>query len=371
MKFTVNNNTLLEALNKVSKVVTNKGNVPVLSNIYCEVNETELTLIGSNSQESITHRLPVDDDAISVSTIGSTLLPKKTVDIVKKVKKDITFSLEDNCLEIKSGKSKFNLNTMDPEEFPKIPEVSMDKPTITFQGGEFKTFIIRTAFAAAKSESRPVLQGVQYRVEDNCLFLNSTDSHRLAQVQYQTNETEDMSIIVPANALDVALKIFDDKETVEIFMKDDISLHMKNGDTIFTTRLLDGNYPDVNRLIPEDFKTVIKMNRKEMLEGLELVGEITEGDQSITKLHINGVASFQAHGSQRGNGKIDIPYLELEGEDDFTLSFSIPYAVEALKAMEADVVEAKFVDPMKPFLLTPKETTDIEELQLILPVRTI
>ena len=370
MKFTISKTMLEEGLNKVSKVLNKKVTTPILAHIHCEVTEEELKLIGSNATETVIYKIPVNNDVIKVETVGATILPSTVVSIVKKFKKDITFSLKDFNLQVTSGQSKFSLNALDPEEYPKLDGLEAKESTITFKGDEFKAFVKRTIFAAAKSETRPILQGVQYRVEDGWLFLDSTDSHRLAQVKCKTNDTENMNIVVPASALETALKIFDESKEVEVFMRDERSLYFVNGHTSFISRLLEGKYPEVQRLIPHDFKTIVKMDRKDMLDGLELVSGITDDDQSIVRMHINGIASFQAQGSQRGKGKIDIPYLGLEGEDDFTISFSIPYAVDALKSMDSDVIDIKLVEAMRPFLIVPEEQKDMEELQLILPVRT-
>ncbi|MGN7300742.1 hypothetical protein [Ferdinandcohnia sp. SAFN-114] len=94
-------------------------------------------------------------------------------------------------------------------------------------------------------------------------------------------------------------------------------------------------------------------------------------NEGVVKLHVNGAATISSQQAQTGKGQIEIPYSSLEGEDDYDIAFSCKYAIDALKALHCDEVSFRFTGPMRPFLITPVEDTEVEERQLILPVRTI
>ncbi|MDC3424280.1 DNA polymerase III subunit beta [Aquibacillus sp. 3ASR75-11] len=376
MKFDVKKAVLVEGLTKVSKVIAAKSTLPILQGILMEVTEQEIKLTGSDTNETISHCIPVDGENVKVYETGKTVLQKQVVDIVKKSRKEITFTLDGFTTTIRSGKGEFDLNGLDPEEYPKFPKVDLEKPTLVFNGNQFKDFIKKTAFAASDKDTRPVLKGVFCDIQGDCIKLVATDSHRLSRVTHKTSNSADIQLVVPAKSLENAIKLFDLDYEVEVFADNGQLLAFRNGPTIYLTRLIEGNYPETSRLIPSDFKANMRINRKEFLSGLEQIYDIANASDGNTKgtakLHVNGEACLSSHQAQTGKGRIDIPYESLEGEDGFTISFAVKYAIDSLKALECEEVDFKYTDSMRPFLLSPSsDTSDLEEVQLILPVRTI
>lgn len=373
MKININKSLLLEGLNIVSKVVSTKSVIPVLTGILMEVNEENVLLTGSDSTNIISYSIPVDGVTVHVESPGKIILPKQAVEIVKKLKEDISFSLEEKTLKISSDKSKFNLNCMDSEEYPRIPAIK-GKPLITLKAHTFQDCINKTAFSAADTDTRPILQGVLFAVDSGALTMVSTDSHRLGRVHYPIQEETDLfQAVFPAKSLEMMGKVFDRSQDVELYSSDNL-IFLKNGQITFASRLLEGNYPETSRLIPQDSRAVMVLNRKEFLNSLELIGGIAkDGNNGIAKLHVNGAANIHASSSEAGKGEVEVFYSSLEGEEDFEISFNIRYAIDALKSMETTDVEFHFNGSMRPFLLTPHEedNSELEELQLILPIRTV
>ncbi|QCJ45485.1 DNA polymerase III subunit beta (plasmid) [Bacillus sp. S3] len=374
MHLKINSQTLADALKKVEKVVNVKHQIPILHGIYMEATEQELILIASDSTESFRYHVPVDGENLEVIELGKIVLPKQVSEISKKMKKDIDMKLDGFKLSLKSGKTEFDLNTFEPEEFPKLPAFDIEKPTVTLKGTDFNDFIKKTAFAASDSETRPILTGVCLDLNDNGLNLISTDSHRLGQVKAEATNDSSVKLVIPAKSLDKLAKTVDMQEELHFYCESDNQLIFRSGALIFYCRLLEGNYPDTSRLIPNDFKSEMKINRKEFLNALDLVKELANnadnGKGGVVKLHVNGAATISSHTAQAGKGTVVVDYESLEGEDDYTISFSARYMIDALKAIDDDFVNFKFQGPMRPFLLTPSESK-FEELQLILPVRTM
>ncbi|RHW36093.1 DNA polymerase III subunit beta [Neobacillus notoginsengisoli] len=374
MHLKINSQTLAEALKKVERVVNVKHQTPILQGIYLEATEQELILIGSDSTESFRFHVPVDGENLEIFEPGKTVLPKQVSDISKKMKKDVELKLTGFKLSLKSGKTEFDLNTFDPEEFPKLPAFELEKPSVTLKGTDFNEFIKKTAFAASDSEVRPLLTGVCLDLNSEGLHLVCTDSHRLGKVKTDITNENSLKLVIPAKALDRLGKTFDLQEELHLYCESDNQLIFRSGALIFYCRLLEGNYPDTSRLIPTEFKSEMKINRKEFLNAMDLVKELANaadnGKGGVVKLHVNGAATISSHTAQAGKGTVVVDYESLEGEDDYTISFSAKYMLDALKAIDDDFVNFKFQGAMRPFLLTPSESK-YEELQLILPVRTM
>jgi DNA polymerase III subunit beta len=378
MHFTIESELLAESFKKVEKVVNAKHPTPILQGIFMEVTEQEIILIGSDGTESFDYHIPVDGQNINVFEPGKTVLPKQAYEISKKLKKKLDLKLTGFNLTIKYGKkSEFNLNTFDPLEYPKLPKVEMEKPTFTFKGTDFNSFIKKTAYAASVSETRPILTGVSLTVVEDCISFVSTDSHRLGQVKTSSGRenSSDLKLVIPAKSLDKLLKTFDLQLDVDVYCESANQVVFRNGALFFYSRLLEGNYPDTSRLIPTEFESEMKINRKELLESLDrisgLANHTDNGKGGVVKLHLNGVATLSTHQSQIGKGVEVIEYEELTGIDDYEISFSANYMIDALKAIDDKLVCFKYQGNMRPFLLTPCESALKEEIQLILPVRTI
>lgn len=376
MKFEINRDLLVEAFSKVGKVVSSKATIPILQGFLLEVTQEKIIITGSDSTETIRHAIAVDGEDINVIEPGKVVMPKQIEAIVKKSNNCIEFSLDGFKTTIKSGKSEFEIICLDADEYPKFPEYDYSSPSLLLAGEQFRDLIKKTAFAASTSETRPILQGVCLEVGKGNVNLVCTDSHRLARVVHKAQSEQDIKIVVPAKSFDNMAKVFDLDKEVEVFVQNEQSILLKNGQTCFISRLLSGNYPDTSRLIPTDSKELVTINRKELVDGLELIKEIASSDNKnsgVVKLHVNGVASLSSQQAQKGKGKIDIPYdsFEVNGEDnELTIAFDCKYALDALKSMDCETVEMNFTGPLRPFVIKPHGAVQLEELQLILPVRT-
>lgn len=373
MKFEIKRDILSEGIEKVSQVLATNTPLPILQGILLEVEQDCIRLTTSDNTQSIQHTIPVDGEHIKVVESGKTVLPKTIVKLVKKLNKVIKFELDNFLTTITSGKSVFELNCLDPEEYPRLPQIDDSKANLSLNGKQFADFVKKTAFAASTSEIRPILQGVLVDIQKDCITLSSTDSHRLGKVSYKGSNEEEIRIVVPAKFLEKATKVFESDCDVDLFAHEQMIL-LRNEQTVYYTRLLDGTYPDTSRLLPTDFKSVMNIDRKEFLDALELVREVAKQSNDdkvdVIKLHVNGAATISSQQTPTGKGQIEIPYNSLEGEDDYDIAFSGKYITDALKALHCDEVSFRFTGPMRPFLLTPVKDTEIEERMLILPVRT-
>ncbi|KYD20583.1 DNA polymerase III subunit beta [Caldibacillus debilis] len=373
MKFKIASGILSDGLKKVEKVVNWKHNIPILQGVYMECTPDEITLIGSDSDESLRYHIPVDGENVDVVTPGKILLPKQAVELIKKLKGEIVLEREEHILVIKYGKkSQFSFVTSNVEEYPKLPEINFDGPSLILKGTEFSNVIRKTAFAAAENDIRPILMGLNIIANSNELIAVATNSHRLGRVILKKGTDKEKQVVIPAKVLEKHLKIFDLEKDVNVYFGSKNQVVFKNGSLVLYVRMLEGNYPSTERLIPTEFLTEITLNRLELLETLDRIGGLSDdGKTGVVKLQIrSGVAELSTNHSQIGKGIEILELQEISGDNEFSVSFASKYMMDALKSIDDDYICFKYTGNLRPFLVTPSSgSPEIEETQLILPVR--
>jgi DNA polymerase III subunit beta len=232
--------------------------------------------------------------------------------------------------------------------------------------------IRQTVFAVSTSETRPILTGVNWKLENGELTCIATDSHRLAlrKAKIETTNQEKYSIVIPGKSLNEFSKILDDSsELVDIVITENQVL-FKTKHLLFFSRLLDGNYPDTSRLIPDDSKTDVVLNVKEFLQSIDRASLLArEGRNNVVKLSTmpEGIIEISSNSPEIGKVSEEVQSKSVDGED-LKISFSAKYMLDALKALEGSEIKINFTGAMRPFVI--RTLDDDSMLQLILPVRT-
>lgn len=366
MKFTLPKKTITEITGKMGRLMTAKSSIPILMGILVEVQNDCILFTVSDGTESLIHRLPVSEkDGIIVEEEGRSVFSKDTFDVTKKMKGDIVFHANETSVTVSQDKTSLEFAVAIASDYPKI-EIENTNKAITFNGKDFEKIVKKTTFAVATSESRPVLTGVHMTLGETNRFV-STDSHRLARFECGSSET-DISVTVPASILEQALKSFDLANNVMIFPSTN-QIAFMSGHTVLISRLIEGNFPDTNRLVPTDFKHELIVRRDEFLSALDLIASLA--DLTLVKLTINGLSVELFGKGDTSKGKQELFYESYEGEEGFQISFSAKYVMEAIRTMTTDSIKVSFVEGMRPFIITPVSNETVSELQLILPVRSI
>ncbi|MFD1609783.1 DNA polymerase III subunit beta [Oceanobacillus luteolus] len=372
MKFTINKKTLIDGVNTSIGAISNKSQIPVLNGIYLNITQEGITLIGSNGDITIRTFIPAtdgEDTIIQDIHEGSVVLQAKLLNSILRKLPEQSVSVEmDEGLRviIKSGKSKFKLNGMDAAEYPKLPNTT-DVNALEIESNVLKDIINQTVFAVSIVETRPILTGVNFKKQGEQLKFVATDSHRLSQIITDLDAPEDFDTTIPGISLKELNKVLPENEVVKLTVKNNM-IFFEFGTTLFFSRILDGNYPETDRLIPNTEKTTVKVSNKELTSSLERA--LVLSDKPIVKLSIDGgiMASITSNTPEVGNLSEDVVLENFEGED-VVISFSAKFALEALKAIKDDNIIIGFNGPMRPF--TFKAENDESTLQLVLPVRTV
>lgn len=370
MKFIVSKEKISETVTKIGRLLSHKSSIAVLAGVLVEARADCILFTASDGTESIFHRIPLaDGNELQILEEGKSVFSKDAFEVTKKLKGNITFEATPQQVIVSQEKLSLEFHVMDADEYPTIAVEPTVKPFI-LEGKLFSEMVSKTTFATSHSDSRPILQGVNMNLSEEHNVFVSTDSHRLSRLTLPGNPTLTPSdelpraITVPASVLDHALKSFDLSLPVAIFPSPQ-QIALANGNTILYSRLLEGNFPETNRLIPTEFISELVVNRKEIIESLELLA--TLGTNNIVELTVNGMfVELKAKGTN-AKGSKEIVFESYDGEENFTISFSAAYALSALKTTDYVSIKFKFVGPMRPFLITPVEESN--ELQLILPVR--
>lgn len=376
MHIVVEQNAFKEAIGQVAKAVSSHTTIPILSGIKMEVNERSCILTGSDADMTIQVTIPhreEDKELVKVVKLGSIVIPAKYFTEVIRRAPSSTVELEllDNqVLKIAAGPALFHLNGLPAEEYPPLPELD-EQQSFRIPSQLFKNMIRQTAFAAATSESRPQLTGVLFKLENRQLTMVATDSHRLARrtAQVEADETARFDqVIVPSRSLHELQRLLSDKEDLVSVVISSHQLVVKSGQILFFSRLLDGSYPDVDRILPTSFKSTFTIETQALVDTLERASLLARDSKHVVKLTVqNGQVEIRSTAPEIGQVVEEIIPRHQEGEE-MSIAFNARYMTEALKAIEEEETEIHFTGALSPFMLKPVQGE--HTIHLIVPVRT-
>ncbi|MFG6118657.1 DNA polymerase III subunit beta [Thalassobacillus sp. B23F22_16] len=379
MKFIIQREQLMESVQNVMKAISSRTTIPILTGMKLEASDQGVKLTGSDSDISIESFIPAEEDGIVyVEQIepGSIVLQAKYFpDIVRKLPQNtVEIETDDHRnVTIRSGSAEFHLNGQDAEEYPQLPQLHTED-SFELPIDLLKNLIRQTVFAVSTSETRPILTGVNVKIEDGILHFTATDSHRLASrklpLENQETEISFNNVVIPGKSLTELNKILaDSDQTIEISVTDNQIL-FRTKHLYFLSRLLDGNYPETSRLIPDESKTVVTIDAKELLQSIDRASLLArENRNNVVRLITKGGEQIEINGNspEVGNVVEEVAAESIEGEE-LKISFSAKYMMDALKAVGSDQVKVEFTGAMRPFLIRAIDNDQV--LQLILPVRT-
>jgi len=378
MKFTITRSIFIKTLNDVSRAISSKTTIPILTGLKLVLTDDALVLTGSDADISIEARIDAnsENNDLQVESTGAIVLPARFFsEIVKRLPEDkMTVDVQDNFQTvITSGASEFTINGLDADQYPRLPEISAPNPLI-FDTDILKQLINQTVIAVSNQESRPILTGVHFVISGNTLMAVATDSHRLAQrtLELAQPTAQDYDVIIPGKSLvELSRTLADDLDQVELRIAENQVLFIA-GNTSFYSRLLEGNYPDTTRLIPTSSATTLEFSAPALLAAIQRASLLShESRNNVVRLNINvadKTATIYGNSPDVGNVEEELQFSNLQGED-LEISFNPDYMKDALQSFGQSTIEVAFTAPLRPFTLVPSEDKD-HFIQLITPVRT-
>ena len=375
MKLTIHRGTFIQELQTVQRAIAAKTTINILTGVKIDLSHQGLTLTGSNAEISIESFLSVENEQaqMKIEEVGSIVLQARFFsEIIRRLPED-EFTLEvieQNQVEITSGKANFTVNGLDADNYPHLPVIDTQNQ-IQIPVHVLNKLISETVFSVSQHESRPILTGVHFVLSNQTLLAVATDSHRLSQRKIPLENTNDaFDIVIPGKSLtELSRSLTDEEEVITIRIMDNQVL-FETKTMKFYSRLLEGAYPDTNRLIPTNFNTVIEFEGKEFLSAIDRASLLShEGRNNIVRLHIasDGVILY---GNSPEIGKVEesLNYNHVSGEP-LDISFNPDYMKAALRAFVDTTIKIQFISAIRPFILEPSEGQG-EFVQLITPVRT-
>lgn len=375
MKLTLHRPTFMQELQKVQRAISSKTTIPILTGVKLSLTHNGLTLTGSNADISIETFLSVENEKaqMTIEETGAIVLQARFFsEIIKRLPEDfVTMNvIENNQVEITSGKASFTVNGLDADNYPHLPVVdTTNQLAVPIQ--ILNQLINETVFAVSQHESRPILTGVHIVLKEQQLLAVATDSHRLSQrIIPLGTEHDQFDIVIPGKSLtELSRSLGETEESVEISIMENQVL-FETATTKFYSRLLEGTYPDTNRLIPNSFNTEIDFSVRSLQAAIDRASLLShEGRNNIVKLSITA-NEVVLYGNSPEVGRVEevLSYERVSG-DPLEISFNPDYMKKALQAFGDTSISVRFISAIRPFTLEPTEGNGAF-IQLITPVRT-
>lgn len=369
MKFIIKKTILLNHLNYVSRAISTKNIIPVLSGIKFDLTKKGLFLEASDENIIINTLLP-KDKIESILEEGKIIIPGKYIlEIIRKIPNElINFETDGQKILITTESSEYTLNGMNYEDFPTY-NFEFNKEPILINSKTIESIVNQVAFSTSLQESRPILTGINFKLEKDKLEVVATDSYRLSlktfKLENKGKETYDF--VLPKTSLLELVKIIDSKKEIETHIFNN-KIIFKFDNILFQSKLLVGTFPNINSLIPKEISIEIKANLDNLYNLIDRTSLLSDSEKNIIQLEIN-TNELIATCETVQIGKVEERLLiENKSNKNLKISFNAKYMLEALKSFENKNIIIKFVSEIKQFII--QEENNEELIQLIVPVRT-
>ncbi len=363
MKLTCLKQELSVAANHISRVVSVKSPLPVLSGILMTAKGNKLSLFGYDLELGMTTEIPAAIDKEGVAVVEAKLF----CDIVRRLPEDeVHISVDErNLCTITSGRSEFSLLSINPDEYPELPTVDNGK-SLTIDTPVLESMVRQTSFAVADvGGSKPIFTGINFKLENSQLTMVGMDGYRIAIRTEKVKSDEEMQFTVPAKALAEVLKLMNGGEEIAITASPRHIIFEVDGYKVIS-RLLDGEYFDYNRALPNKFTTTVVGNTAKLTSTIERISQviIERLKTPIICNFVDGVLCASCM-TEIGNAKDEVN-IEMVGEN-VEMGFNSRYLIDALRAAETDVVKINIGSSLSPITIVPTEGEDF--IFVVLPVK--
>lgn len=373
MNLEIKQDILLEHLNHAIKGISNKNMIPVLNCIKFELTTEGLYLLSTDNDIAIKTFIP-SSEIEKINSCGEILVSGRYIyEIIRKLPNDIIKIEEviDNKIIIETTKSSTNLNCNLPSEFP-VLDLKDSKDPILLNKQVFKSIIKQTSFASSNQEAKPVLTGINFKCENNIMEISATDSYRASKkiIELKENIKEAINIIIPTKNLNELLKLInEDDENIELHIFNN-KIIFKFNNIIFMSRLINGNFPNLDALIPTDYFLKLEVNLMEFYNALDRASLFTnEEEKNTINLETKETEMIiSSNIPEIGNVEEQIGIIKNNNEN-IKIAFSSKFMMEAVKALECETIEILFSGEIKPIIIRNKD--DDKLIQLVVPIRIV
>jgi DNA polymerase-3 subunit beta len=357
---------IVAALQSVVGIVERRHTLPILANVMIQKSPKGVQLTSSDLEIQIRTEADLGgDNANFTTTVGA----RKLMDILRSMPSDQTVSLESqqNKLVLKSGKSKFTLQTLPAEDFPLVQESANFGPMFSIPQKTLKDLLHQVSFAMAVHDIRYYLNGILFVAEGKQLSLVATDGHRLAYTSATLDvEVPKQEVILPRKTVLELLRLLNDKEgMIEMqFANNQAKFKFENKE--FVTKLVEGKFPDYNRVIPKNHKNAVTLGRLSLLSTLQRTAILTSDKFKGVRINLDtGMLRVAASNAEQEEA-IDEIEIDYAG-DNIEIGFNVTYLIDVLTNMSQDMVRMDLADSNSSVLVTMAENPNFK--YVVMPMR--
>lgn len=367
MNINIQKETLEQPLSQIIGVVEKRQTLPILGNVYLELENNTLVLVGSDLETEITTRV----DNIGGDNGKTTVSARKLYDICRALPKESMLSLvveQDNKMVVKAGKSRFTLQTLSADDYPRLEETQW-KHEFNLSQKQLNSLLTRTSFSMAQQDVRYFLNGLLLEIHDDYIISVATDGHRLAKTQIVVDPLgiDIVQSIVPRKAVLEIGKFVSSESNEDVSVKLNGShISIQSGNFLFISKLIDGRFPDYEKVIPANLDKHIMINRENLINILSRAAILSNEKFRGVSLSVdNNVLEVRSHNPDQEHAKdeMEVSYSDTAIE----IGFNVNYLLEALKACESEEIDLGLLDPNTSCTFHGAESD--ETLYLIMPMR--
>ena len=358
MKFSISRDALLKPLNLVAGVVERRQTLPILSNVLMVLEGDQLSLTGTDLEVELVGRVALPSP---VSAPGEVTVPaRKLVDICKSLPEgsEIQFTVEDGKVTVRSGRSRFTLSTLPAREFPAVEE-GVGTHRFTVKQGQLRRLIDRTAFAMAQQDVRYYLNGMLLELKGGRLRVVATDGHRLAMCTLPSPVPvdEDTQVILPRKGvLELSRLLLEEDQDIAVVLGSNHLRATTDGFT-FTSKLVDGKFPDYERVLPRAADKIVLGSRLELRQAFTRTAILSNEKYRGVRLKVApDVIEIVANNPEQE-----------QAEEQVSVGFNVSYLLDVLGVLSGEQVKLSLSDPNSSALL--EESEDGDSLYVVMPMR--
>ena len=368
MRFSINRDDLLKPLQAVHGVVERRQALPILSNVLLRAADGVLSLTGTDTEVELVARTPVDDMEPGDITVPA----RKFLDICRSLpgSGQVQFAVDGDRVSVKCGRSRFTLASLPSADYPSTDKLT-DASRVKISPSVLKRVIDLTQFAMAQQDVRYYLNGMLFEVDGMVLRTVATDGHRLALAEGEIEpigNVEGRQLILPRKAvLELAKIVASAGDTLELAIGAN-AVQLEAGDIVFTSKLIDGKFPDYQRVIPDRDSSdkVVKADRESLRQSLQRAAILSNEKYRAVRLCLDaGQVTVVASNPEQEEAE-DAVEVDYEGES-IEIGFNVSYLIDALSNIPSDGVRILLTDASSSCLILPEEGEGCE--YVVMPMR--
>ena len=368
MRFTITRENLQQGLGAVAGSIPTRTTLPVLSNLLVEAEDGAVRFSGTDLDTSVSVRVPAE-----VAEPGAITAPaKKLQEIARELPGATEISTQGDSILISSGRSRFKLNGLPKDEFPAFPRVEFTG-SWRVTGADLQRLITHVSFAASTEETRPILNGVLWQLQEHDMRMVATNGHRLAKMTLPVEAgggAAAAELIVHPRALGQVQRLFAGDAQVEV-AKSENHLGFRGADVQVYTRLIEGPYPNYEQVIPKDNDKNMVADKTALTQAVRRMAIVASDQTHRIRMTLGGpMLKFSVESPDLGAANEELP-VEYDG-DALEIGFNAQYLLELLRYMPTDEVKMTFKAPERAATIQPLGNEDTPDyLCLVMPLRLL